>query len=80
MKYPPEYYASRPNLPRPVKETAAYDNPDRVPGAILAAPAHEVPTRSNNERFNTLLNSCQHPGAVYAALIAFARSELEVTV
>jgi hypothetical protein len=27
---------------------------------------------TNNEKFNTMLNSCQHPRAVMAALLALA--------
>ena len=29
---------------------------------------------TNKERFNALLNRCQDPRAVYAALLAFAKS------
>lgn len=29
---------------------------------------------SNNERFNAMLNSCQNPRAVYAALLAMAKA------
>lgn len=29
---------------------------------------------TNNERFNQLLNSCQNPGAVYAALLALGKN------
>lgn len=29
---------------------------------------------TNNERFNTLLNRCQNPRAVYAALLALAKA------
>ena len=29
---------------------------------------------TNNERFNELLNSCQNPRAVYAALLALAKA------
>lgn len=32
---------------------------------------------TNNEKFNALLNSCQHPQAVYDALLAFAETVKE---
>lgn len=30
---------------------------------------------NNNEKFNWLLNNCQNPRAVYAALLALTKSE-----
>ena len=79
----PEYYTSRPNLLRVAQEIATYKNPDRVVNtlsAVLAAragaetPAQLPEGRTNNEKFNAILNSCQHPGAVYDALMAFAEA------
>ena len=91
MKHPPEYYTSRPNLLRVAQEIATYKNPERVVNvlsATLAAraeaaspaplPAPEVQT--NNEKFNAILNSCQHPRAVYDALAAFAEAGKEAAV
>ncbi len=81
----PEYYTSKPNLPRVAQEIATYKNPERVVNvltAMLAAytgaePPAPLPVpegRTNNEKFNAILNSCQNPRAVYDALAAFAKA------
>ena len=78
-----EYYTSRPNLLRVAQEIATYKNPERVVNmlsAVLAAraeaasPAQLPEGRTNNEKFNAILNSCQHPRAVYDALAAFTEA------
>ncbi|MDE7261143.1 MAG: hypothetical protein K2N78_03645 [Oscillospiraceae bacterium] len=43
-------------------------------GAEPPAPLPVPEGRTNNERFNALLNSCQHPRAVYDTLLAFAEA------
>lgn len=44
------------------------------PPAPLPAPEG----RSNNEKFNALLNSCENPRAVYNALAALSTKDCEV--
>lgn len=82
MKHPPEYYAEKPNLVRLAKEISSSKHPEQLLNALAIilsdsdqgrqaqAPLPEGQT--NNERFNTLLNSCQNPRDVYNALSAFS--------
>lgn len=88
MKHPPEYYASKPNLLRVAQEIAACENPERIANALMsmleayAGAEHSSPLpapegQTNNERFNAMLNSFQHPRAVYNALYAFAPSKTD---
>lgn len=81
MNHPPEYYASKPNLLRVAQEIAKMDHPGRVVNVlfqVLAGHAETEPpaplpaSQTNNERFNAILNSCQHPRAIYNALYALA--------
>ena len=76
-----EKYANRPNLLRVAKELATYEEPDRVAEALVAMISAVIPKKplpkpegeqSNNEKFNTLLNSCENPRAVYNAMTALA--------
>ncbi|MBD5130476.1 MAG: hypothetical protein HDT43_11255 [Ruminococcaceae bacterium] len=90
MNHSPEYYTSRPNLLRVAREIATYKNPERVVNALTAvlaaagtespAPLPEPEGRTNNEKFNALLNSCQNPRAIYNALAAFAETGKEAAV
>ena len=41
------------------------------------ATPEEVHTKTNNERFNQMLNRCKHPRRVYAAPMAFIEPSVE---
>lgn len=88
MKYPSEYYINKPNLLRVAQEIAACKNPERVANMLMAMleayaraePPTPLPvpeSQTNNERFNAMLNRCQHPRAAYNALYAFAPSKTD---
>lgn len=79
----PEKYRDRPNLWRLAVELSKLDNPERTVNALFSAisayagtepPAPLPEGRSNNERFNAVLNNCQRARAVYDALSAFAEA------
>ena len=78
-----EIRLNKPHLLRVAQEIAAYKNPERIANALMsmleacaeAEPSTSLPIpegQTNNERFNALLNGCQHPRVVYTALYAFA--------
>lgn len=71
---------SKPNLFRVSKELLelygkedAYKIVDSLTGLLGAcAQKPTEPAKSNTEKFTDVLNSCQHPRAVFNALSAFA--------
>ncbi len=83
---------NKPNLMRVASELASFGDASRpvanaliqvlaaYAGAEPPAPLPEPDGRTNNQRFNTLLNSCENPRAVYNALLSFAEKGDEVAV
>ena len=67
-------YTKKPNLLRVTQELATYEDPDRILAALGAMLGKEplLEGRTNNERFNALLNRCDHPRTVYNTLLTLA--------